>query len=419
MAATDNEELAKSLGLSWSDTEFELSEFLDSFTLPQVVQVSEGVYGVSEESTLPAGQTLTLHVVKATKMYRGYTYEGEDVLLPLNCPQTVEVRPQNVSLLYDTVEELCTVFPRHVKYVRVTKDHVHPTRPERCLKAGQKLTLDYISKQNSGSQVLMCLDEGGCEVCLSMDVQGGFQPLMDSREYFLAELTKHFCLPIYVQFTSPPKFNISEDSAAKDSKLLSGVIQVDEMVVENTVIASTREGRRKTILTFPRTLDVTLIVPKQLLVKDSNYARVCESLNDGVDLVRVQSVVVPENEIIYSSRAQIVREYSYTVEQFGDSTPREDVNKDYNVMTPQENQTDLTVDVFYEDVDGDDHNYECIDDDDEYQVIDDEFFESSGILKDRKDASSGKDRTVTKSRSGMSLFQKFTKKTKKQLPKPG
>ena len=313
MATGEDKDLAESLGLLWSDSEFGLSEFLDIFPLPQLVQVSEGVYGESDESTLPAGQTLTLHVVKETKMFRGYTYNGDDVLVPLNCPQKVEVRPQSVSLEYDTVEQLYGIFVAgRVKYVRVTKDHSSHF-PERCLKAGQKLKIEYLTRDKSLGKkpTLVCLDEQGCEVCLAMDVQGGFQPLADNSEYFLAELTDHFPLPVYVQFTSPPKFNVVDTLKIKKcERFLNGLIQMDEIVVEHTVIASTRAGGRKTILTFPRSLDVDLVVPEQLLSKDPTYARVCETLNDGMDLVRAGSLSVPDDEVIYGNRAQLVRELS-------------------------------------------------------------------------------------------------------------
>lgn len=356
MASYDPEDLEKALGLSWNDSEYGLSEFLDSFTLPQIIQVTEGVYGESEEATLSSGQILTMHVVKSIRMFRGYTYEGREVLVPLNCPQKVEVRPQNVSLLYDTVKELCSVFPG-VHYVRVTKDHVDPAGEERCLRAGQKLKLDYIT--NDFAPRMMCLDEEGCEVCLSMDVQGGFQPLADNKEYFLAELDRHIALPVYVQFTSPPTFIAGTESATKaDSALLTGMFQIDEAVIESIVIASSREDGRKTILTFPRTLDISLVVPEQAMVKDSTYARFCKSLNDGVDLVKVQSVVVPEDQVIYGSnrqdRTQLIREFSFTVAKFGDQSSTRQDAAEKNVTTSQKDDDDTSSNE-------EEHDYEYID----------------------------------------------------------
>lgn len=371
MATGDDRDLSNSLDLLWSDSEYGLSEFLDIFSLPQLVQVSEGVYGVSDESTLPAGQTLTLHVLKETKMFRGYTYNGIDVLVPLNCPQKVEVRPQNVSQEYDTVEQLYSVFVAgRVKYVRVTKNHSSQFQ-ERCLRAGQKLKIEYFTKDRRGNEpTLVCLDEEGCEVCLAMDVQGGFQPLADNREYFLAELTEHFPLPVYVQFTSPPKFSLGGNSKMMNcERFLTGLIHMDEIVVENTVIASTRVDGRKTILTFPRSLDVDLMVPEQLLSKDPTYARVCETLNDGMDLVKAESLTVPDDEVIYGSRAQLVREFpcsrllgSESSDDYYDDTLPKPGNAEYS---------DSEDDEAYIEMDKEMHNYQYIDKEDAvYEQID-------------------------------------------------
>lgn len=109
--------------LEWSSKSFKISDFLQKFTLPQVVKVIEGFYGENEETSLGADQILSLHCMKSTDKLLGKDYRGKEINIPLHCQNKVEVRPSNMKDVYDNVEELCTAFPR---FVRISQGTVFP-----------------------------------------------------------------------------------------------------------------------------------------------------------------------------------------------------------------------------------------------------------------------------------------------------
>ena len=106
--------------LKWNAESLVLAQLLDKYTLPMIVKVTGGFYGESDDSTLCNGTILCLHSVQAGEKVHGRLSwgKGKDILIPLDCPTKVEVRPSNLKDVYESVAELCTVFP---KYVRVSQ----------------------------------------------------------------------------------------------------------------------------------------------------------------------------------------------------------------------------------------------------------------------------------------------------------
>ena len=101
--------------LEWSSTSFKVSDFLNTYTLPQIVKVIEGFYGDDEDSSLGADQILSLHCIKSTDKVVGKDYRGKEVNIPVHCQNKVEVRPSNLKDVYESVEELSAAFPRYVR----------------------------------------------------------------------------------------------------------------------------------------------------------------------------------------------------------------------------------------------------------------------------------------------------------------
>lgn len=294
--------------LEWSTTSFRVGVFLTRFPLPQVVKVIEGFYGDDEESSLGADQVLTLHVLKSTDKIVGRDYRGKEVNIPLNCSSKVEVRPSNLKDVYESVEELCSAFPNHV---RVSQGYYSAAKDEEILNVGDKLRLKSVEKSKKFGERLVCVNQNGQTIELPRDCVAGFQPLADGKEYYLAEVAAQFALPLYVQFVDPPVVGDKQSGSQENEGVFNsalGSIYLEKRYSENMVIASTtsKDGLR-TVVTFPQDIDIRIAVCEGLLQNSRNYAEICRNLNNGVDLTKLSRIDVynafrPRNS---------VREYSY------------------------------------------------------------------------------------------------------------
>ena len=183
------------------------------------------------------------------------------------------------------------------------------TTDEELLNVGDKLQLKSIDKSKKGEEKLICINQNGQTIELPKDCVAGFQPLADGKEYFLAEVMAQFPMPLYVQFVDPPimgKQSRSVDAAFFNSSL--GAIYLESSYTENIIVASTisHDGKR-TVVTFPREIDIRLAVCEGMLQNTVAYAEICQALNHGMDLkhltlIDTASAFAPRNS---------VREYLY------------------------------------------------------------------------------------------------------------
>ena len=314
--------------LEWSSTSFQVSEFLKKFPLPQIVKVIEGYYGEDEESSLGADQVMTLHVVKSAEKIVGRDCSGKEVNIPLNCSSKVEVRPSNLKDVYESVDELCSAFPQ---FVRISQGYYSISKDEEILNVGDKLQLKNIDKSKKGQERLVCVNQNGQTVELPRDCIAGFQPLADGKEYYLAEIPSQFTLPLYVQFVDPPtvgKLGRSANEEVFNSSL--GCIYLEKKYIDNVAIASTvsSDGLR-TVVTFPLDMDIRVAVCEGMLQNSTNYAQICQSLNDGMDLTSLRHI---DAHSAFRPRNSI-KEYSYQ-ELVTCSTPRQTRAKEESTTEP-------------------------------------------------------------------------------------
>ena len=113
-------ELPRLESVEWSTAYLPLSKLLDKYPLPQIVKIIEGFYGERNDSTLCNNAILYLHSVKTIQKVHGHFSfdKSKEISIPLDCQSKVEVRPSNMKEVYESVQELCSVFP---KYVRVSQ----------------------------------------------------------------------------------------------------------------------------------------------------------------------------------------------------------------------------------------------------------------------------------------------------------
>lgn len=338
-SSTDVKELELNK-LEWTSTSYKVSEFLRRFALPQIVKVIEGFYGDDEDSSLGADQVLALHCVKSTDKVVGRDYRGKEVNIPLNCLNKVEVRPSNLKDVYESVEELCTAFPT---YVRISQGYYNPSTDEEVLNVGDKLHLKNIDKSKKGEVKLICVNQNGQTIELPKDCTAGFQPLEDGKEYYLSEVMTQFLMPVYVQFVDPPvmgKQSRTADETFFNSSL--GPIYLESSYTENVIIASTtsRDGHR-TVVTFPREMDIRLAVCEGLLQNTPAYNQKCISLSNGMDLQNLKSIDAvsafkPRNSVREFSYKELIDPSNTNTFEWDFPLEEEETGPHKEVETPQE-----------------------------------------------------------------------------------
>ena len=284
--------------LDWSDEEeYQLTDFIDKFTLPQVVRVEQGFHSGEEDTALGGGEVLTIHVAKEADTVIAKDAQEKKVYIPKNCNQKVEVLMVGArNNYYETVAELSYAFPQ---FARVTRE---PSNQTLSLRVGDKLALKRVIKRK---KVLECENQNGKRIRLPMSLQAGFVPLQDGSEYFIHEVLHSFNMPILVEFLDTEFERSITGSTVFNSTL--GVLRLEELMKEESIVCSTKDEAtdKRYMMTIPRSMNITVAPAQGAIVGDKDYLRLCKALNDGVDFPKVEAL---EYENIYASRTE-VREY--------------------------------------------------------------------------------------------------------------
>ena len=264
----------------WSDKSFTLREFVDNFSLPQLVQVENGFYSEDEAKTLSAAQILTLHFTKKTDKVVAKATGTKQFFIPVNCPWKVEILPTICEDIYYSVQDI--VEATSIQFIRV----VHDSPPSFRLKAGDILQLKNTVEENRG-KFIECefLDETRDLVRLPLDFKAAFEPLAGTKEYHLQDVLTLFKFPVRVKFISG---NMAIQDANSEVDLPSlGSVLLKEIHEESTVICTSRADDNVSVLMIPTDLEVSVLPAEGALTGDKTYARFCRKIHDGADLEKV------------------------------------------------------------------------------------------------------------------------------------
>ncbi|XP_028412271.1 titin-like [Dendronephthya gigantea] len=178
---------------------FTLSQLIEIYPLPQIVKI---FFPNKNEPSLGKNTILCVHSSIPTQKVHGLLNreKDRDIFIPLDCRSKLEVRSSNLKEVYESVEELCSVFP---KYARVSKGYYCEKSKKILLNFGDKLQLKGIDKSLRKKEKLVCLNQHGKKVTLPKDCVAGFQPLEDGKEYYITDLLNIYRMPFKAQFVEP------------------------------------------------------------------------------------------------------------------------------------------------------------------------------------------------------------------------
>ena len=265
----------------WSANPCTLKTFIESFPLPQLVQVENGIYSEDDAKTLSAGQILTLHFTKRTDKVLAKASATKEFFVPVNCPCKVEILPTICEDRYYSVQDI--VEAASVKFIRV----VHDSPPSLRLKAGDILELKKTVEENRG-KFIECefYDKTRDTVRLPLEFKAAFEPLMRPGRYHLQDVLGSFKLPARVKFT-PTDATVIQDVNTEVDLVSLGSVLLKAVHEETTIIATSRVDNKVTVLLIPTDLDVRVCPAEGAITGEETYARFCKEIHDGAYLEKV------------------------------------------------------------------------------------------------------------------------------------
>ena len=286
----------------WSDKSFTLREFVDNFSLPQLVQVENGIYSEDEAKTLSAGQILTLHFTKKTDKVVAKATGTKQFFIPVNCPCKVEILPTICEDMYYSVQDI--VEATSIQFIRV----VHDSPPSFRLKAGDILQLKNTVEENHG-KFIECefQDKTRDLVRLPLEFKAAFEPLASTKEYHFQEVLTLFKFPVRVKFISGD-ITIQDVNSEVDLPSLGSVL-LKEIHEESTVICTSRADDNVAVLMIPTDLEVSVRPAEGALIGDETYARFCRKIHDGADLEKVDLSMINASRLSGESDVELLYEY--------------------------------------------------------------------------------------------------------------
>ncbi|KAL9974838.1 hypothetical protein ACROYT_G011933 [Oculina patagonica] len=242
---------------------YSLRDFLDKFTLPQLVKVQDGYYDELQCTTIGADTVYNLLTIESVETVLFEDAEGEESRIPLGYPCTVErvaeERFQQKLRLQDLGHDSSAI-----KFVRVIE-----TDPnyETVIKNGDKLKIKKKKSRENFVAFKKVSDKGKPLLKVPASCQAKFQALWDGEELPLAKFVKKNKLPVYVRFIDTIT---NEDTAEKEeirgpSKrdsypvLPEGVVKLKGILADSFVTATTEVQGVTSKFSFPKTLPISVV----------------------------------------------------------------------------------------------------------------------------------------------------------------
>ena len=186
--------------------------------------------------------------------------------------------------MYHSRTDLSTLFPQKYKHVRLLTSQSDPSDHSKIIEAGEVLQALFFDKD---MERLVCIDKQGCEITLKLSE---VKVIERSKEgVFMAEVDHRFSLPLTIEFVP---------QASSSVRLHRGLINLRKNIMKQTVVATSRDEDCKCVLTFPGTLDVTVIPPDEETLASAEYRSMCENPNIHVNFEKIKERIDRDDEVI-------------------------------------------------------------------------------------------------------------------------
>lgn len=254
--------------IKWSEKSLLLSEYIKTYTLPQIVKVDEGYLDSNGECYLTSGELLKIYSFHSVKTLLCCRDNGVELRIPVNAHAAVKLKPQNHAIVYQRVSDLASMklLP---KYVEVTRGYINIDDCELSVDVGEVLEIVEISKQTrKKTRSMMFRNAEGVLLKLPFDCAAGFRPLIDNKTHSLSKILLPECLqtfPFYFQFVD-----------GKEMEL--GILEASSIYDERFVISNSRNDHKDCFLMISQYLPIKVKVAIGTLTRDLYYEKIIQLL---------------------------------------------------------------------------------------------------------------------------------------------
>lgn len=244
-----------------------LSTYLQCYgsTLPRTVKIVEGFCGISSEDTLEADQILVIYKVERQKMLVALDQCKQEVCVPWNSKNKVQLLPPGYHDEHMTIQELFDAY--QTPYFRVLEDIP-------LLEIYSETTMILLGGLPIRNNLIKCEVIGlhdSREVLLPLQLQGRFQPLLDATEYYLEEVLAQFQLPVNIRFVRQSQAN--NNTCVGLLSNFGNIRLMRETEVEMVFAASLDD--QISLNVFPKTLDIYVSFGFKLSAGTSKKIKEC------------------------------------------------------------------------------------------------------------------------------------------------
>ena len=265
--------------LSSTDTSYSLRDFLEKFSLPQLVKVHEGHYDEHQLTTVSSDAVYNLLSLESIETVLVEDADGEESRIPLDYLCAVERVAEEKFQQQLGIQELLRESHPAVKFVRVIQNDPNF---ETLLKTGDKLKI-VLKKKKSSDNFLpfkKVSDKTKHLWKVPASCEAKFQALWDGEELSLSKFVKKIKLPAYVRFVdnSTEESTTEEEVKARQEKSLerrhsrplpTGVVKLKGTLVDSFVTATTETNGVTSTFSFPKTLPISVVPVKMEALKSS------------------------------------------------------------------------------------------------------------------------------------------------------
>ena len=265
----------------WCEQSYPIKEFLQKFSLPQIVQVDNGYYGATDDNTLSQGQIILLHqVVRVDKVKVSVPLEEDlirTIYVPLDCRELVEILPKGGRGRYSHMKELLRDSPGFVRAIHNT--------PWLGLKPGDILKVREVARDGRQNYVVFeFLDrDQDIQVRIPLDYEIAFEALAARQPFSLKDAVEMFQLPVWVRFMKSGSGVVGLGRATNITSL-EGAVVLEQVSEEEAIIATSREGQFVTVLDIPADLDVSVLPAIGAVTNNQGYTSLCRSIHQSAKI---------------------------------------------------------------------------------------------------------------------------------------
>lgn len=256
-----------------SDKAYALRDFLDKFTLPQLVKVHEGYYDDNQSTTIGADGVCNLLTVESVQTVLYENAQGEETRIPLEYPclveRVAEEKFQQRFKLQDLVHDSPAV--KIVRVIEADPDY------EALIDNGDKLKIAKKKCRENLVAFKKVSDKGKTLLKVPASCEATFVALWDGEEIPLAKFVKKNKLPVHVRFIDTSTNDLKGEQgerprpSRRDSTtvLPEGVVKLKGILVDTLVMAATEVQGVTSKFSFPKTLPIS-VVPIAMKATSSN-----------------------------------------------------------------------------------------------------------------------------------------------------